>query len=143
MPIAGIAALTIAALFAGVAFYVSAVEHPARMALDPENALRQWAPSYHRGAIMQASLALAGTAAGVAAWLGEHKLPWLAGSIFMLASWPWTLLVIMPVNRRLKAMAGAGANGTARELLSRWGKLHVARTIFGIAAVLCFGLGLA
>ena len=66
-PTAGIAALTIAAMFAGAAVYVIFVEHPARMTLDTAQALRQWAPSYHRGAMIQATLALLGTTAGTAA----------------------------------------------------------------------------
>ncbi|MEP6982190.1 MAG: DUF1772 domain-containing protein [Sphingomicrobium sp.] len=143
MPLAGIAALVIAALFAGAAVYVSAVEHPARMTLDTDEALREWGPSYHRGAIMQASLALLGTAAGAAAWWMARNPWWLAGAIFMLANWPWTLLVIMPLNRRLKAMAKASADSSARELLDKWARLHLMRTAFGILATLSFAVAAA
>jgi hypothetical protein len=143
MPLAGIAALVLAGLFAGAAVYVSAVEHPARMTLDTEASLREWAPSYHRGAIMQASLAVLGTAAGIAAWWTTHGLLWLVGAIFMVASWPWTLLVIMPVNRRLKAMAKENANSSTRELLDQWARLHAVRTAFGILATLSFAAAAA
>jgi hypothetical protein len=141
-PLIGIAALILAALFAGAAIYVSAVEHPARMALDTPAALRQWAPSYHRGAQMQATVALVGTAAGAAAWWFFRDPLWAAGALFMVASWPWTLLVIMPVNRRLKAMAKDGPDSGTRELLDRWARLHVARTIFGVVATLCYAAAL-
>jgi len=45
-------------LFAGAAIYVSAVEHPARVSCGTEVAVREFGPSYKRGAVMQAPLAL-------------------------------------------------------------------------------------
>lgn len=52
-------------LFAGAAIYISAVEHPARLSCGNEVALREFAPSYRRATVMQASLAVAGCAAGL------------------------------------------------------------------------------
>jgi uncharacterized membrane protein len=54
----------------------------------------------------------------------------------MLANWPWTLLVIMPVNKRLKA--GAGEETTS--LLNRWARLHAVRTLLSFAAMTCFAV---
>jgi hypothetical protein len=51
--------------FAGAAVYISAVEHPARLAWGTEVALKEFAPSYHRATMMQASLAIVGCAAGL------------------------------------------------------------------------------
>jgi len=56
--LAGLIALMLAAIFTGAAVYVSFVEQPARMLLEPEAALAQWQPSYKRGAVMQAGLAV-------------------------------------------------------------------------------------
>lgn len=47
-----------AGLFAGAALYVSFVEHPARLECGPVLAVTEFAPSYRRGAIMQATLAV-------------------------------------------------------------------------------------
>ena len=111
--ILGHLALVAAALFASAAFYVNFAEQPARLALDDRAALLQWQRSYERAALMQASLAMVGFFLGLAAWWWQGRdATWLVGALAMLAPWPWTLLVIKPVNDRLKADdAGARRRG--------------------------------
>ena len=136
MGAAGTLALVLAALFAGAALYVNVAEHPARMKLDPAQAVRQWLPSYRRAAAMQAVLALLAGLAGLAAWVELRGALWLAGALLMLANWPWTLLVIKPVNDQLKE----GGGDRPDELLGRWARLHAVRTLFGLAGVICFAV---
>ena len=57
-------ALLCAGLFAGAAAYVTFVEHPARVSVGTAEAIAEFRPSYRRGAVMQASLAIAGLVAG-------------------------------------------------------------------------------
>jgi uncharacterized membrane protein len=133
---AGTLALILAALFAGAALYINVAEHPARMKLDPAHAVAQWSPSYDRGYLMQATLAVLAGLAGLVAWWQLGGTLWLVGSLLMLANWPWTLVIIMPVNKRLKA--GAGNETVA--LLNRWARLHAVRTLLSFAAVACFAI---
>ena len=136
MGAAGTLALILAALFAGAALYINVAEHPARMKLEATQALAQWSPSYDRGYVMQSTLAVLAGLAGLAAWWQLGGSLWLAGALLMLANWPWTLLAIMPVNRKLKA----GGDGRSTQLLNRWAQLHAARTLLSFAAVICFAI---
>jgi len=125
-------ALLAAALFAGAALYVSVAEHPARMALaDDAAALAQWRPSYARGKLMQGGLALAGGLLACWAWWESRDWLWLGGGILLLANWPFTLLAIMPVNRRLEAVPPGSGDAGSRVLLARWGRLHAMRSLLG------------
>jgi hypothetical protein len=131
-----IAALVMATAFASAAIYVSTVEHPARMTLPIAAALKQWQPAYKRGAIMQASLAAVGSLAAFSAgYLSGDWRWWLSGAV-LLANWPYTLLVIKPVNDRLLQTSPESADEATRTLLHRWSNLHATRTLLGIAAAL-------
>ncbi|HEX9557941.1 MAG TPA: DUF1772 domain-containing protein [Reyranella sp.] len=135
----GFLALVTAALFTGAAFYVNFAEQPARLALDDPAALVQWQRSYERAALMQASLAMLGFVLGLAAWLWEGRdLIWLVGAFVLLAPWPYTLLIIKPVNDRLKATGAALAGADSRALIKRWGRLHAGRTVLGVLATAIF-----
>jgi hypothetical protein len=136
--IAGHLALTIAAVFSGAAIFVNLVEQPARFGLDDRALLAEWKPSYKRGAAMQAPLALAGFALGLIAWWQTRDFLFLAGGIAMLTNWPWTTLVIYPVNKILMATEPEQAGAQTRALISKWGRLHTVRTALGFTAVIAF-----
>ena len=136
--LSGQLALMIAAAFAGVAIYVSACEHPARLKLDPRGMLMQWKPSDKHGAAIQAVRALIGTVLGwVAWWQGGHWL-WLAGAISLILPWPWTLFVIKPTNDELLATELDAAGPRSQALIEKWGRLHAVRTALGVLAALLY-----
>lgn len=135
-------ALVAAALFTGAAVYVSFAEHPARMQLDDKSALAQWKPSYTRGAIMQAGLALVGGVAGIAAWARYRSMwPWLTGGVVMLLIIAYTFAVIWKTNGQLKATPVEAADAGTRALLVKWGQLHLGRTILGVIGLGFFVFG--
>ncbi|MEA3009917.1 MAG: hypothetical protein QOJ91_1609 [Sphingomonadales bacterium] len=128
-------ALVAASLFTGAAAYISLVEHPARLVLDEGPLLDQWKPSYDRALPIQSGLAIVGGLAGVAAWYQSVQWLWVAGSVALLANWPFTLLAIMPTNKRLKVLQ---AGVESRALLLKWGRLHNFRSGLGALATLLF-----
>ena len=87
----GSLAVLLSALFAGAARYVSFVEHPARATLDDRAALSEWQPSYKRGAVMQASLAMIAFFVGLAAWWQSGHWIFALGALFQILPWPWTI----------------------------------------------------
>ncbi|HPG88517.1 MAG TPA: DUF1772 domain-containing protein [Hyphomicrobium sp.] len=134
----GSLALTAAALFAGAAVYINFAEQPARLELDDQALLAEWKPSYARGFSMQASLAVIGFLLGVLEWLVTGSMIWLLGAIVLVANWPFTLLVIMPVNKMLNDTPIGSANSETRQLIEKWGSLHGVRSALGVAATLIF-----
>ena len=131
-------AIAAAGVFAGIAVYVLVVEHPARLALDDSAALRQWKPSYHRGAIMQAGIAIVSGGLGLYQFWQSADMWWLIGALAVLANWPFTLIVIMPTNRALKATDPERAGADTRALLVAWGRFHAVRTGLGVASLLAY-----
>jgi Anthrone oxygenase len=134
----GLLALIVTALFTGAAIYVNVAEQPARLTLDDRALLTEWKPSYKHGAAMQASLALLGFVLGMIAWWQNSHPGFLIGAIAIIAPWPWTLLVIKPVNDALLATATEQAGPQSRTLIVRWGALHAVRTALGAIASLAF-----
>jgi hypothetical protein len=132
--ISALVATASAGLFAGAAIYISAVEHPARLSCGTALALREFAPSYRRGTVMQASLAVVGLLASIAAWWQSDRVEFLIDGLLLGSVVPFTLLVIFPTNHRLLAADLDADSAESRTLLERWGTLHVVRSVLGTLA---------
>jgi len=132
--ISALVATASAGLFAGAAVYVSAVEHPARLSCGTALALREFAPSYRRGAVMQAALAVVGLLASIVAWWQADRVAFLIGGLLLGSVVPFTLVVIFPTNHRLLAPDLDPDSAESRALLERWGTLHAVRSVLGTLA---------
>ncbi|WP_214472961.1 DUF1772 domain-containing protein [Mesorhizobium sp. dw_380] len=137
----GLLALTVAAVFAGAAIYVSVAEQPARLRLGDRALLQEWQPSYKRGAAMQASIAIVACVLGLVAWWQTGGLAFAIGAVSIILPWPWTLIAMMPTNRLLEAMDVGTDNPQARSLIVKWGNLHLVRVALGVLATLAFFWG--
>lgn len=126
------------AIFCGAAIYINWVEHPARMECGSELAATEFAPSYRRATIMQASLAVIGLLCALAAWLTGAGTAWLVGGVLLGLVVPFTLVVIRPTNQRLLDASLDKRSALARELLQRWGRLHAVRSLLSLGALIIF-----
>jgi hypothetical protein len=131
-------ALATAAGFTGAAIYVNVAEQPARLGIDDKALLAEWKMSYALGFAMQASLALASALFGLLAFWLTRDWRALVGAALIFSNWPYTLLVILPVNKRIAATPPDAASATTRGLVQTWGRLHAGRSALGLAATLMF-----
>ena len=122
--LAGVVAALACTLFAGAALYINLVEHPARLSCGTQVAATQWAPSYKRATVMQVTLAVVATLAGLTKWWTGAGILWLYGSLFIIAVVPFTVLVILPTNTRLLEPGRDRDSAETRTLLETWGRLH-------------------
>lgn len=137
-PLLEILATLAAGLFAGAALYVTAVEHPARVSCGSALAVTEFRPSYERGAIMQATLALIGALAAMVRWGLGGQIGWLIGGLLLGAVVPFTLLVIMPTTTRLLDVSLELNSSESAVLLRHWGRLHAVRSAASLVAFTAF-----
>src|SRR6266699_7112887 len=136
--IAEFVAVLACGLFAGAAVYVSLVEHPARMACGVEIAAAEFPPSYHRGTIMQVTLAAVCLLSSIAAWLGGATFWWVIAGALQVSVIPFTLIAILPTNKQLLSPTLDKRSAQASQLLARWGALHAVRSVVSALALLLF-----
>ena len=136
--IAEFVAVLACGLFAGAAVYLSLVEHPARMECGMELAAAEFAPSYRRATVMQASLAAVGLVSSIAAWLAGASFLWVVAGLLLGSVIPFTLIVILPTNKQLLSPALDRRSAETERLLARWGMLHAVRSVLSGLAFLLF-----
>ena len=132
-----IAVLT-CAMFTGAAIYINVVEHPARMQCGVEVAATEFPPSYRRGTVMQVTSATSGLLSSISAWLSGATFWWLVAGIVLVSVIPFTLIVILPTNKRLLDPTLDRRSVEAERLLARWGRLHAVRSALSGVALLLF-----
>jgi uncharacterized membrane protein len=87
---------------------------------------------------MQA-LAVVGSLAALISWQFDRSVAWLIGGLLLLLIIPFTVVVILPTNKRLESRELR--SGETSYLLRRWGRLHAVRSILsGVAFVIFVAL---
>jgi Anthrone oxygenase len=117
-------------------------EQPARLLLDNRNLLMEWQATYPVGVKLQGTVVIAAGLAALWAWWLSRDLRWLFGAFLILANWPYTLIVLQPVNAELMALNPHQASTRAHALAARWGDLHAVRGGLGILALATFAWAL-
>ncbi len=136
--IAEFVAVLSCSLFTGASVYINLVEHPARMECGVEIAATEFAPSYRRAAVLQATSAAVGLISSIAVWLAGARFWWLVAGALLGSVIPFTLLVILPTNKLLLSPTLDKRSVDAERLLARWGALHAVRSVLSGLALLLF-----
>jgi hypothetical protein len=126
------------ALSTGAAIYITFVEHPARMQCGVEIAAIEFVPSDRRATVMQATCAAVGLLSSLAAWLTGATFSWLVGGVLLGSVIPFTLIAILPTNKRLLSPTLDRRSAEAERRLTRWGRLHAVRSVLSGLALLLF-----
>jgi Domain of unknown function (DUF1772) len=136
--LAGSLAIAFAAFFAGAATYIVFAEQPARLLLDSRNLLMEWQATYPVGVRLQGTMVIVAGLAALWAWWLSRDWRWPVGAAAILANWPYTLLVLQPVNAELMAMTPQHAGARVHALVQQWGQLHAVRAGLGVLALATF-----
>jgi hypothetical protein len=87
---------------------------------------------------MQATLAIVAGVLGLIASWQLRDWRWIIGAALMLANWPYTLIIMMPINRQIHDWPVGTASAQSRALVVFWAKFHAVRTALGFAAVVAY-----
>jgi len=79
-----------------------------------------------------------GLLSSLAAWLAGATVWWLIAGVLLGLLIPFTLIVILPTNKRLRSPALDRGSVEAQRLLAHWGRLHAVRTVLSGLALLLF-----
>jgi hypothetical protein len=83
-----------------------------------------------------------GSLAALISWWFDLDLAWLVGGLLLLLNIPFTLVVILPTNKRLESQELDLRSEEAGCLLRRWGRLHAVRSVLSGVAFVIFLLRL-
>jgi hypothetical protein len=122
----------------GAAIYINVAEHPARLSCGTEIAAMQWAPSYKRATVMQVSLAMVASISGMIRGLQGAGAVWFWAAALIFSVIPFTVVVILPTNKRLLEPGRDRRSPETRRLVESWGRLHAVRSILSLVASIIF-----
>ena len=77
------------------------------------------------------------------AYHANSDVRWLVGAIVIIASWPYTFFVVVPVNNRLLAGSPGDTSPDSRELVRDWGFLEWGLSAMGLVAAATFAWALS
>jgi len=123
-------------IFAGAAAYISFAEVPALKDSGPNEFWRFFPHMYKRAARMQAPLTVISGISGIiySIRIAESSpiisKVWLGAATSFIVIAPYTIFVMMPTNKRIiESNKTLEKESEKEELLNKWSKLHLVRTV--------------
>ncbi|MCV6546380.1 MAG: DUF1772 domain-containing protein [Cohaesibacter sp.] len=130
--------LTVTAMIFGYGYSASAVSHPAMLESGPKVAVPYFKPFFHKSNHTQLILSMAVWALSSAISYLTGEWSWLIAGTLLQISGPYTILIIMPVNRRIMAEGADPESPQMIKDLKNWGTIHFPRTLMAGAVFIYF-----
>ncbi|KAG0260731.1 hypothetical protein DFQ27_003348 [Actinomortierella ambigua] len=124
-------------IFAGQALGFSNFLMPALRKFSATSSLNVWCEAYTNASPLQAACAVVSSVCLGGVYAKTGSKPFLLAAIGMLSVIPYTLVLMMPINKELLSIRkSGGASGDHVEaLLQRWESRHQVRIVVSIAAL--------
>lgn len=133
--------LTMGAQF-GVALTATLVVYPILLSIKPASAIEIFKPFFDKTHIIVLSMSIAVSLLALLASIFSGNWWWFVISLIMHLNGPYTIFMMMPLNRRLMADDVDSMSKQTRNDLRSWGYLHGVRTLLN-GLVFCALIGLA
>ncbi|KAF9099549.1 hypothetical protein BGX29_010211 [Mortierella sp. GBA35] len=136
-------------LFAGSSLSFSAVIMPSLRKFSSASSLAIWTESHNHSKFLELSLIAASVAGSAGLYYKTKNVSYLYGAATAAAVIPYTLIALLPINKKLLAIRQNNTIGGKADsmkdnksndsdveaLLSRWSLFHFGRTILGLGAL--------
>ena len=122
----------------GVALTASVIIHPILVMIDKIVAIEVFKPFFDKTHILVLILSIFITMLALVYSIFTGNLWWVGVSLLLHLNGPYTLLFMMPINKRLMDKnVDAGSEKTAEDF-KKWGELHLVRTVLNGIIFLAF-----
>jgi len=122
----------------GVALTASVIIHPILVMIDKIVAIEVFKPFFDKTHILVLILSIFITILALVYSIFTGNLWWVGVSLLLHLNGPYTLLFMMPINKRLMDKnVDAGSEKTAEDF-KKWGELHLVRTVLNGIIFLAF-----
>ena len=137
-------AVIVAGIVTGGAWAYTLEIHPALTKAPPRSSLDVFTPMFRHANLMQPLLGgFVAVVTFIVSFMTGNWL-WFIAALIMQVIGPYTIFVLMPVNRRLMAKDADPDSKTIIRDLNRWGGLHLVRTLVNTVGfvMLCYLLSI-
>lgn len=133
-------AVFVAGIITGGAWAYTLEIHPALMKAQPTSSLDVFTPMFHHANRMQPLLGAVVAIVTLIISIMTGNWYWFIAALIMQVIGPYTIFVLMPINRRLMAEDADPKNPAIIADLKRWGGLHLVRTLINTVGfvLLCY-----
>lgn len=120
----------------GVALAASIVVHPILISIKPASAIEIFKPFFDKTHVIVLVLSIVVSLLCLLVSILSGEWSWFLISLLMHLNGPYTVFLMMPLNRRLMADDVDPDSAQSTDDLVKWGSLHAVRTVWNGAVLI-------